>query len=86
VALYIPLFFALREAIGRRHGGNLLLALFYVVSIVVIWVLFVSTVVGRFEHPIVYLPLPIGLFILFVAARKTLEAAPPGAHHAAGPA
>ena len=86
VALYIPLFLALKATAGPLRGGNLLLVCFYLVSIVAVWALFLSTVAGKFEHPIVYLPLPIGLFVLLVAARKTLEAALPGAHHAAGPA
>ena len=82
VALYIPLFLALKAALHPVQRGNLLFACFCLLSTVAIWVLFTSTVVGKFEHPIVYLPLPMGLFIGFAAARKAIETALPGAHRA----
>lgn len=45
--------------VGAR---NLVLPLFYLLSAVGIWLLFLVTVVDRFEHPIVYLPLSVALF------------------------
>jgi hypothetical protein len=73
VALYIPLFFALKAAVGRLRGGHRLLALFYLLSAIGLWVLFLLTVDVRFEHPIMYLPLPLGLLVAFVLAKAALQ-------------
>jgi hypothetical protein len=73
VALYIPLFFALKAATDRLTGSFGLLALFYILSTIGLWVLFVTTVEVKFEHPIMYLPLPVGLFLVFVWAGTVLQ-------------
>lgn len=75
VVLYIPLFFGLKVAADRLPRRHWLLALFYFLSIVGLWALFLATVENNFEHPIMYLPLPIGLFIAFVWAEAALERA-----------
>ena len=76
VALYIPLFFGLSVAathyIFSRHWP-LLLSLFYLLSVVGLWALFAVTVEGKFEHPIMYLPLPVGLLIAFVGSRRVMQ-------------
>jgi hypothetical protein len=76
VALYIPLFFALKAATDRLPGRYGLLASFYILSTIGLWVLFITTVEARFEHPIMYLPLPLGLFVAFVWARTALQESP----------
>jgi hypothetical protein len=53
-----------------RHAG---LTLFYFLSAVGLWVLFFTTVQGKFEHPIMYLPLPFGLLIAFVWGKPALH-------------
>lgn len=69
IVLYIPLFWGLqRLAHGRRFGNGLVL-LFYVVSTIATWMLFLATIEGDFEHPVMYLPLPIGLLLMLVWAR-----------------
>jgi len=74
VQLYLPLFLVLQRATARLPVRNLLLALFYLLSAAGTWLLFLVTVVDRFEHPIVYLPLPLALFAAFVCARAALKA------------
>jgi len=73
VALYIPLLFCLKAAADRWSKGDWLLAVFYLLSTVSAWAMFTTTVEGRFEHPIMYLPLPVGLFIIFIWARMPLQ-------------
>jgi len=72
VVLYVPLFFALKMALDRVRRPNLSLAVFYGGSALAIWWLFLGTVVVRYEHPIVYLPLPLGLLLVFVLGRRWL--------------
>lgn len=83
VALYIPLFFTLKVAADRLPGSHKLLALFYLLSAIGWWALFLATVDVRFEHPIMYLPLPVGLFVAFVWAGGALRSMPIGAQEAA---
>jgi hypothetical protein len=87
VALYIPLFFVLKAAIERlpagyiwlvsRHAGlaprHAGLTLFYFLSTIGLWALFFATVQGKFEHPIMYLPLPVGLLIALVWGKPALH-------------
>ena len=42
-----------------------------------LWVLFLSTLQNRFEHPISYLPLPIGSLVLLWAMRARWKTATP---------
>lgn len=69
VQLYFPLFLVLHHAIARGSARNLVLSLFYLLSTMGMWLLFLATVVDRFEHPIVYLPLPLALLGAFVWIR-----------------
>ena len=73
VALYIPLLFCMRLAADRWPKGDWLLAVFYLLSTVAGWAMFTITVAGRFEHPIMYLPLPVGLFVIFIWATRPLQ-------------
>jgi hypothetical protein len=58
ILLYLPLFLLL-QLVGRRWPlGNLWVALFLTGSVVGMWALFLATIVGDQEHPVMYLPLP----------------------------
>jgi hypothetical protein len=69
VILLLPLVMVFR-ALQRRRGGAWWILLVEVVLLVGLWVLFLATVVERFEHPSVYLPLPFGLLAVFALARR----------------
>lgn len=71
VILLLPLVMVFR-ALQRRRGGAWWILLVEVVLLVGLWVLFLATVVDRFEHPSVYLPLPFGLLAVFALARRWL--------------
>ncbi len=73
VALYLPILFCLKVAADRWPKGHWLLAVFYLLSTVAAWALFTTTVEGRFEHAIMYLPLPLCLFIIWISARRPLQ-------------
>jgi hypothetical protein len=82
VVLYLPLFFGLRAVADRLRRADLSLALFYLTSTIGLWALFLVTVEGRFEHPVMYLPLPIGLLLTFVCGRTALRKTSPVSRHA----
>ncbi len=84
VVLYIPLFLGLKAAANRLPRSHWSLALFYLLSIIGLWALFLGTVEGKFEHPIMYLPLPVGLFIAFIWAREALQRVTTGICHETG--
>jgi len=73
VVLLLPLVMTFR-ALQRGRAGTWLVLLVEIVLLVGLWVLFLTTVVGKFEHPVVYLPLPLGLLAVFVLARRWLVA------------
>jgi hypothetical protein len=62
ILLYLPLFLLLQLVWRRWPLGSLWIVLFLTGSVVGMWVLFLATIVGDQEHPVMYLPLP--LFIL----------------------
>jgi hypothetical protein len=64
VVLYIPLLFGLKVVADRLSRGEWMLAAFYVLSAVGMWALFVAAYAGK-EPPIMYLPFPIAMFLLF---------------------
>jgi hypothetical protein len=72
VVFVIPMIFYLRWIATqyRRRGGNLyalgILALLFVQQ----WAHFLLTVDGEFEHPTIYLPTPIFVFVLLIATRR----------------
>ena len=72
VVLYLPLFLTLKLAAGRLRRVHLWLPLFYVLSGAALWVLFLLTVQGDYEHPIMYLPLPLGLLGALLWAKVAL--------------
>ncbi|MCA9943485.1 MAG: hypothetical protein KC449_08385, partial [Anaerolineales bacterium] len=63
VIMYIPLFLLLHTMSQRWRGGNGWVAALLLALLVGTWALFLSTIQGDFEHPVTYLPLPIGLLL-----------------------
>ena len=79
VVLLIPLIqvFAMMHLRWKRSGTWWIIG-FEVVLLVGLWALFFATVVNKFEHPIMYLPLPVGLAAALIAWRKYLvQVTPP---------
>ncbi len=72
VIMYIPLFMILQAVSQRLKRGDLWVALFFVVTIVFTWGLFLSTIQGDAEHPITYLPLPFFLLFALLFGKKKL--------------
>jgi hypothetical protein len=66
IIMTIPLFLLLRELAMRWRWGNLGVALFYGFSIVSSWALFIATIQGDTEQPIMYLPWPLGLLLVLI--------------------
>lgn len=73
VMLYFPLLWALRTAADSRRQGVYFVALFYFLSGAGMWALFLGTLRGNAENPVMFLPLPIGLFIVLVWGRSFLQ-------------
>jgi hypothetical protein len=73
VVLYIPLLWGLHRLAKRGRFGHWLVLLFYVLSTGAVWALFLATIDGDFEHPVMYLPLPIGLLVTLVWAKMALR-------------
>ena len=71
VMLLLPLVMIF-GVLQRRQGGAWWILLIEAVLLIGLWALFLTTVEGRFEHPVVYLPLPLGLLAVFVLGRRWL--------------
>lgn len=71
VILLLPLTMVFR-ALQRTRGGAWWVLLVEMALLVGLWALFLTTVVGKFEHPVVYLPLPFGLLAVFALAPRWL--------------
>lgn len=71
VILLLPLVMVFR-ALHRGRAGVWWILLIELVLLVGLWVLFLTTVVDRFEHPVVYLPLPFGLLAVYLFSRRWL--------------
>ena len=73
VVLLMPTFIVFKTLDKRfQRRGAMLIALIELLLLVGFWILFAATVAGNYEHPIMYLPLPIGLWLIFVAAKSHL--------------
>lgn len=70
VIMYIPLFMILHTLYQRAKRGSLLVALFFIGSILFTWTLFLMSVQGDQEHPITYLPLPFLLLFVMIGYSK----------------
>lgn len=71
--LWIPMMWVLAAVHKQwKFAGTWMLLAIQVVLLVGLWVLFLTTLVNKYEHPIVYLPLPIGLFLIFVFGKQWL--------------
>jgi hypothetical protein len=74
VVLFVPLIQIFAAAQTRwKCAGTWAVVSVETVSLVGLWMLFFATVVKKFEHPIMYLPLPVGLAIALAAWRRELE-------------
>lgn len=58
IIMYVPLFLVLKAISQKWRCGDLWVALILLGSIVGMWALFLVSVQGDTEHPIMYLPLP----------------------------
>ncbi|MEZ4643769.1 MAG: glycosyltransferase family 87 protein [Chloroflexota bacterium] len=72
IIMYVPLFLGLQVMAERWPRGNVWAALFFLLSTIGMWTLFLATIKGDLEHPIMYLPLPIGLLLLLTWGRNAL--------------
>ena len=71
VILLLPLVLAFR-ALQRERWGPWLIVLIEVVLLAGLWGLFLTTVVDKFEHTAVYLPLPFGLLVVWALGCRWL--------------
>lgn len=72
IIMYIPLFLGLRVMATRWRRGQLWTAVFFGASAIGMWWLFLATIQGDLEHPVMYLPLPLGLLLLLTWGRAAL--------------
>ncbi len=73
VVLLMPILIVFKTLDQRfQRRGAMLIALIELLLLVGFWLLFAVTVAGNYEHPIMYLPLPIGLWLIFVSAKSHL--------------
>jgi len=73
VVLLMPIFIVFKTLDKRfQRRGAILITLVELLLLVGFWLLFAITVAGDYEHPIMYLPLPIGLWLIFVSAKPHL--------------
>ncbi|MFC1960175.1 glycosyltransferase family 87 protein [Chloroflexota bacterium] len=71
VVFIIPLIFYFKYLTDREpRRGPRLVFLIQIALVVSYWVLFLTTVTERFEHPIIYLPLPVGMLLLLLFTRS----------------
>ncbi|HID51497.1 MAG TPA: DUF2029 domain-containing protein [Anaerolineae bacterium] len=66
IIMYVPLFLVLKAISGKWRRGDLWAALILLGSIVGMWALFLASVQGDTEHPIMYLPLPFLLLPIMI--------------------
>jgi hypothetical protein len=45
----------------------------YAVSFVAIWLLFLTTMVGNYENPVMFLPMPVALLLVMVLSQNWLQ-------------
>ncbi|MEM7335124.1 MAG: glycosyltransferase family 87 protein [Chloroflexota bacterium] len=72
VMLYLPLLWGLKYISERWQWGNFSVTLFYGVSFILIWALFILLIDGDSESPMMFLPLPFGLLAMLTLARQKL--------------
>jgi hypothetical protein len=78
VVFVMPLVFYLKQLIeADRRRGQTVAALLLAVLVIGLWGLFLFTVDGKFEHPVVYLPVPFGMLTVLLLSRRLWMAARP---------
>ncbi len=73
IIMYVPLFLVLKAISQKWRRGDLWVALILLGSIVGMWALFLASVQGDTEHPIMYLPLPFLLLPIMVWANYQVD-------------
>jgi hypothetical protein len=77
VFTFVIVFYCREITRAARRRGPFVVAAILVGLVVGLWWLFLATVVNRFEHPILYVPLPVGcLIVLWFTRRLWWQAAP----------
>ncbi len=71
IIMYVPLFMLLHAISQHMRRGNTWVAIFYGVSVLFTWVLFILSIDGDQEHPITYLPLPFFLLMGMIWYQRT---------------
>lgn len=70
IIMYIPLFLILHTLAQKTAHGRWAIPLFYLLSTLFSWLLFLNSVQGDLEHPITYLPLPFLLLAVLLPFRR----------------
>ena len=71
VVFNIPLYFYFARLVSAdRRRGPPVVMLAQIVLLVGLWGLFLLTVQAKFEHPVMYLPLPLGMLLLLLGSRR----------------
>jgi hypothetical protein len=71
VIFTVPLVFYFRMiALRDRRNGSLWVILILLAMTILTWIHAMTTVVAKFEHPTVYLPLPITMLVLLLLTRR----------------
>ncbi len=71
VVFIVPLVFYFEAlTVADRRRGGWTVSLIEMLLLVGMWALFLTTVQGKFEHPVVYLPLPFGMLLILLATRR----------------
>lgn len=73
IVLTIPLLLVLQAMAQRGRSGQLWVAALLLVGMVGLWALFLATINGNVEHPVMYLPLPLVIALLLIWKNMQLE-------------
>lgn len=72
VVLYLPILWTLKQIAMKWQWGEWAAAVALVLSAVGMWWLFLGTISGSAESAVMYLPLPFGLLLILLVARRPL--------------
>jgi hypothetical protein len=70
VIFTIPMLFYFRLFARRSAVSYLMISLILLLLVVIPWLHFLTTIDGEFEHPTVYLPLPLAMLIILWITRR----------------
>jgi len=72
VVLYLPILWSLKQMATKWKWGEFVSAVVLLLSVVGMWMLFLDTISGSAESAVMFLPLPFGLLLVLLLARRTL--------------